>query len=528
MAMPSRRACLGLLLLILAGCASPFAGGPSPATSPRGLVVVTAGGTALDDGTDDVPPSLELGLEGAGVTPAVVSATLDGSRLILTSSPTGVTATVAPMAYDSQHQLVIDVAGRPQEVIGFQVVDRTGVSAAAWLGAAGQVVCQVVFEWAPDRAAIAAALPQAQLHWIDDTHLSLAWSAPPQILAIPAGLAAARGSVLDGPLQLSLTGLQTGQLRRATVPAAIPAPAGLQLTLWTDGTASSHASTRAHAAAAAILSPTGWQVASDGGLQGTPDPVTLATATAAGRAVWPVLKNDNAGPSGTDLLLNSASARSGLIAAVVGQVRSLGLAGVNLDFEGVPGADESALTAFAGHLSTALRAAGAGLSIDVVPHTLAGTNSASAAYDDPGLAAVADYLVVMAYDESTQVGEPGPVAGIDWQAAELDGTMPGVPAAKIVLGIPLYARSWSGEQVTAGGYLSMVEQALREPGVSYDYDFPAATPVLVSDPGGVATQLWFDDADSLLRKIDAASNLGLGGVAAWVAGDEDPAFWSVI
>jgi spore germination protein YaaH len=241
-----------------------------------------------------------------------------------------------------------------------------------------------------------------------------------------------------------------------------------------------------------------------------------------------VLKNDDAGPSGTDLLLNSASARSALIAAVVSQVRSLDLAGVNLDFEGVPGSDESALTAFAGQLSTALRAAGAGLSIDVVPHTLAGTNSASAAYDDPGLAAVADYLVVMAYDESTEAGQPGPVAGVDWQAAELDGTMSGVPADKIVLGIPLYARTWSGEQVTAGGYPSMVARALGEADVSYDYDFPAATPVLVSDPGGVPTQLWFDDADSLLRKIDAVSSLGLAGVAAWVAGDEDPEFWSVV
>ncbi|MGD1054329.1 MAG: glycosyl hydrolase family 18 protein [Candidatus Dormibacteria bacterium] len=159
---------------------------------------------------------------------------------------------------------------------------------------------------------------------------------------------------------------------------------------------------------------------------------------------------------------------------------------------------------------------------------MAGTDSASAAYDDPGLAAVADYLVVMAYDESTEVGDPGPVAGLDWQAAELDGTMPGVPADKIVLGIPLYARSWSGGDVTSGSYPAMVAQALSEPGVSYDYDFPAATPVLLSDPGGVPTQLWFDDADSLLRKIDAVSTLGLGGVAAWVAGDEDPAFWSVI
>jgi len=134
----------------------------------------------------------------------------------------------------------------------------------------------------------------------------------------------------------------------------------------------------------------------------------------------------------------------------------------------------------------------------------------------------------MAYDESTEVGDPGPVAGLDWQAAELDGTMPGVPADKIVLGIPLYARSWSGGDVTSGSYPAMVAQALIEPGVSYDYDFPAATPVLLSDPGGVPTQLWFDDADSLLRKIDAVSTLGLGGVAAWVAGDEDPAFWSVI
>jgi spore germination protein YaaH len=310
------------------------------------------------------------------------------------------------------------------------------------------------------------------------------------------------------------------------VPAAAPAPANLQLTLWTDGTAASDASTSAHAAAAAILSPTGWQVDSNGGLQGTPDPATLAVA--ANRPVWPVLANDDAGSSGTDLLLNSAAARSALITAVVAQVRSLRLAGVNLDFESVPGSDESALTAFAGQLSTALRAAGAGLSIDVVPHSVAGTNSASVAYDDPGLAAVADYLVVMAYDESTEVGQPGPVAGVDWQAAELDGTMPGVPAAKIVLGIPLYARCWSGEQVTAGGYASMVAHALSEPDVSYDYDFPAATPVLLSDPGGVPTQLWFDDADSLLRKIDAVSSLGLAGVAAWVAGDEDPAFWSVI
>ena len=89
--------------------------------------------------------------------------------------------------------------------------------------------------------------------------------------------------------------------------------------------------------------------------------------------------------------------------------------------------------------------------------------------------------------------------------------------------------SWSGEEVTAGAYAPMVAQALGEPDVSYDYDFrrpPPAAPQRL--PAALPTELWFDDADSLLRKIAAVGQLGLAGVAAWVAGYEDPAFWSVI
>ena len=74
----------------------------------------------------------------------------------------------------------------------------------------------------------------------------------------------------------------------------------------------------------------------------------------------------------------------------------------------------------------------------------------------------------------------------------------------------------------------LVADALSEPGVAYDYDFADATPELTSAPGGVPTQLWFDDADSLLRKVAAVGQLGLAGIATWRAGFEDPAFWSVI
>ena len=467
-------------------------------------------------------------MSGAGVTPSVVNAKLDGRRLTLASSDGAVVAQVAPMAYASSHSLDIDITGRPEQVIDFQVVDRTGVSAAVWLDASGQTVVDVVFEHAPDRAAVASALPSAQFSWTDGTHLRLGWSTRPADISIPAGLAAARGSVLDGPLHLSLTGLVAGQLRRATVPVAVPAPTGLHLMLWTVDTAASHSSTQAHAAATAILSPTGWVAGSDGSLSGSPDAVTLAAAAAAGHLAWPLLANDFSDPSGTSQLLGSSVAEVSLISTLVGDVRSLHLGGVDLDFEAVPGDDRDALTAFAGSLAAALHGAGAGLAVDVIPSAPGAVDDASAAYDYAGLAAVADLLVVMTYDEHTAAGNPGPVAGVDWQATELSGTMEGVPASKMVLGIPIYSRRWSGDQVTASDYADAVAQALSEPDVSYDYDFGAATPVLDSDPGGVATQLWFDDGDSLLRKIDLAHRLGLEGVAAWRSGFEDPAFWSVI
>jgi len=57
------------------------------------------------------------------------------------------------------------------------------------------------------------------------------------------------------------------------------------------------------------------------------------------------------------------------------------------------------------------------------------------------------------------------------------------------------------------------------------YDFPAQTPVVVL-PGN-AELVYFDDADSLARKIALVRQYGLEGVAAWRLGFEDPGFWSL-
>lgn len=509
----------------MAGCSTPGAPAATGGPGAAGLIIVTSGGTALGDGDSDIPPTLDLGISGDGVGATDVTVALDGTPLALRQDRDTVRASVPALEYESRHRLNLVVSGRPPQAVAFRVVGRTSVSAAAWRDAQGSVA-DVVFQRAPDRAQLARVLGSASATWADNTHLRLRWSAtPPAALAIPAGLTASRGSVLQGPLRLALDDLSVSAIRRVTVPA-VGAPHAA-LTMFSVSEAGAHASVRAHAAQVVALAPTGWRAHPDGSLSGEPDGVTVATGHDAGTGVWPLLQNDAGDQTGTSSLLGDSAAMGRLVTATVAGAHQVRARGIHLDFEGVSGADRDRLTALVGTFATALHASGMQLAVDVVPHRHTGTNAASEAYDLPAIAAKADLLVMMSYDQHTAGGGPGPVAGLDWQADVLGASLDGLPANHVLMGVPLYARRWAATSPGARDYSEAVSTALGDRDVHYDYNFAAASPLLRGTDSGGSTQTWFDDGDSLARKLAAVRGLGLAGAAGWRLGFEDPAFWAL-
>lgn len=505
--------------LLAAITASSCALGGSP---PSGLVVVTSSGSALTDGADDVAPTLDLRVTGA----PDAALRLDGAALPAMPSGSDLVASVRPLPLGSAHHLEISAPGRPTQGLGFRIIGPTGVVAAVHQ-AGGRPVADLVFEHQPDRRAVAQAVAPAAVEWSDDTHLRLSWTAvPPAPVSLSPGIAAWHGSHLAGTLHIDPG--SGGALRRTSVPSA-PAPRPTRVTGYSVGTGPSRASVAAHVSRLDVLAPAGWRVTRDGRLTGEPDPPAVAAARAAHVAIWPLVQNDATDADGASALLGDADASARLIAAIAGGVAAGGYAGVHLDLEGVPPADRDRLTGFVRRLAAALHARGARLAVDVIPHRQDHLNRFSGAYDDPALAGAADLMALLAYDQHTASSEPGPVAGLDWQAQVLDGTLPGLDRARALLGIPLYGRTWEGDQSSPVSYADIVATALAHDGARVDYDFAAATPSISwRDPGGGFSTAYFDDADSIARKLALAREHGLGGVACWRLGFEDPAFWEVL
>ena len=170
-----------------------------------------------------------------------------------------------------------------------------------------------------------------------------------------------------------------------------------------------------------------------------------------------------------------------------------------------------------------------------------------ATFNLAGLAPSVDHFNLMSYDfhgtwETTtghQSAFTGDAAGYDIQTAVKAYLAAGVPAAKVILGAPLYTRAWSGVADGGdGGYLETSSAAAAgtfEKGV-YDYkDLVAqmqtsagswklywddtAQAAYVYDAAG-DTFSSFETRASIAQKSDWAERLGLGGMMFWdITGD---------
>ena len=293
-----------------------------------------------------------------------------------------------------------------------------------------------------------------------------------------------------------------------------------------------------HADAMTVLAPQCYRVDGTGALRGQLPVGVLEAAGRAGVPLMPLVTNAGFDRSVAHALLHNVRAQE-QAANSLAQVAELNqYLGWQLDFEGLDPADELAYTRFVTRVAARLHHKRRLLSVAVVPRfsdqypdrscTGFYTGEWGAAFDFRGLGRVADFLVLMAYDQHTPLTPPGPVAGYDWVEAAIAYALHRVPASKLLLGIPFYGREWDETaQATTARSLAYadIEDFLERPTGERHWDDIGRTSWFQWRDGKTVRTAWFDDARSLREKLKLIRLYHLRGYAAWRLGTEDPEFW---
>ena len=154
-----------------------------------------------------------------------------------------------------------------------------------------------------------------------------------------------------------------------------------------------------------------------------------------GYKVWATVQSFT--PSISKQVVHNGAIADYVISKLKDLVQAYNLDGINIDFENMDPADKNLYTQFVQKAAWQLHTVEATVSVDITRRTSSTTNWWSSCYDRTGLAKVADYIILMSYDEHSASSKTnGPVTSIGWVENSVKVTLEEVPANKLLVGIP--------------------------------------------------------------------------------------------
>ena len=306
--------------------------------------------------------------------------------------------------------------------------------------------------------------------------------------------------------------------------------------LYVTNTSSALASLKAHINSMDIIAPQTYAATTDGRLLGSPSTEVLTLARDAGARVMPLVVNQNFSQTGVDTFLKNDQAQNMLIAALITEAKAQGYIGYQYDFEHMPAEDRDLYSKFVAKSVPYFHGAGLQLSIAVAPqHSInpadygAGSwENWTGAFDYAALGQTADFISVMAYDDSQS---QGPVASMPWVQQVLSYTLARVPANKVSLGIPFYAWVWNnktGQRVDIRTYGAVAKVLGTKQVVKQGWSPTLGVDYVTYKKGRATYTAWYEDQKSFDTKLALVSENNLFGFSAWALGQEDPKVWSSV
>lgn len=275
-----------------------------------------------------------------------------------------------------------------------------------------------------------------------------------------------------------------------------------------------------------VISPT-WFALSDneGGYTSFASKSYVKKAHDMGLKVWALIDNFSKDVN-TEILMGSIKNRTRLIESLMKDVETYGIDGLNLDFEGIRESAGVHYLQFIRELSVSCRKKGIVLSIDNYVPT-----ASNRFYNRKEQGIVADYVIIMGYDEHYAGGDAGSVSSLGYVRDGIDNTLKEVPKEKVIGGIPFFTRVWTeGENETKSTAMGIAKakQWIIDNKVEMYWQEELGQYYGEIDTEEGRKMIWQEDERSLELKMELIRDRQLAGVACWKLGFEPAEVWDVI
>ncbi len=228
-------------------------------------------------------------------------------------------------------------------------------------------------------------------------------------------------------------------------------------------------------------------------------------------------------------ILHDPAAMTRHVNDIVALVQRENYAGIDIDYEDLPATDRKVFTTFITDLAGALHSKGKVLSVALFAKTSdAGDDQRNAGQDYAAIGAAADEVRLMAYDYHWSGSTAGSVAPMPWVRDVLAYAKTQIPPEKIVLGIALSGYDWVGDQAEVVTWIQCYGRAHKYHATT-QWDRLSESPSFkYTDEQGREHEVWFENADSMAFKLEAAKAAGIRGVYLWMISSEDDRSWATL
>ncbi len=289
-------------------------------------------------------------------------------------------------------------------------------------------------------------------------------------------------------------------------------------------TKDSFQSLKAHWDKIDILAPQTYYIDKSGYLNGSVDDNVKQLAKERDIKLLPLVTNKDFSRKIADDLLTTPWKRTRLIGALLAEAEHEGYMGFQVDFENLADGHRSHLNAFMKEMSERFEEKGKIASIAVMSKW---NDRINPEFDYRTIGKYAHLVTVMSYDEHYRGSDPGPVAGIPWVDGVATYTAQTIPPDKVLMGIPLYFRQWGGSK-PSGSYQDAMAMVSGNDAPVWFNDEHKSPHFVYEDADGRNHNVWFENKDSFVSKMELSQRHGFQGFSAWRLGQEDPGVWDYL